>query len=256
MTGENVLIGGFILGHGDGIKKVIVRAIGPSLAAAGVTSALADPNLQVVNSLGQAFATNDDWMVGGQAQEIIDTTLAPTNPKESALVAMLGPGAYTAIVDGAEGTQNIALIEVFDLDAGKAPQLLNISTRGHIDTGEGVMIAGTIIGGTEAETLVFRGLGPSLASGTSRINDPLPDPMLTLVDSQGTTLFTNDNWQDSQASEITGAGLAPTNALESAVLIALSPGNYTALLSDAHSATGIGLVEVYNVTSDQAQGKP
>jgi acetyl esterase/lipase len=254
-SGENVLIGGFILGQGDALKRVIVRAIGPSLAAAGVTSALADPSLQLVDSGGQILAANDDWMSGEQAQEIIETTLAPNDAKESAILASLAPGAYTAIVNGAEGSQNIALVEVFDLDAAQPPELLNISTRGFVDSGEGVMIAGTIVGGVEAETLVFRALGPSFASGPVQINNPLPDPILRLVDSQGTTLSVNDNWQDTQATEIGQTGLAPANALESALLVTLPAGSYTALLSDTHSGSGIGLLEIYNVGSGQAQSQ-
>ncbi|MGH8092913.1 MAG: alpha/beta hydrolase family protein, partial [Chthoniobacterales bacterium] len=140
-TGENVLIGGFILGNGSGSKKVIVRAIGPSLAPAGVTAALADPSLQLLDSTGKIIASNNDWMTGGQAQEIIDTTLAPGNPKESAIVATLAFGAYTAIVTGVDGTQNIALVEVYDLDSTNSPQLVNISTRARVETGDGVMIA-------------------------------------------------------------------------------------------------------------------
>lgn len=251
-TGENVLIGGFILGEGEGPKRVIVRAIGPSLAAAGVTAALADPSLQLVDSTGQVLATNDDWMAGTQAQEIIETTLAPSDPKESAIIASLGPGAYTATVNGAKGTQNIALVEVFDLDSVTPSQLLNISTRGYVATGEGVMIAGLIIGGTEAETLVFRGRGPSLAAGPPPISDALPNPMLVLVDGQGSTLFTNDDWEDTQATDITATGLAPSDAREAAILVTLAPGNYTALLSDAEGAIGVGLLEIYNITSGQA----
>jgi hypothetical protein len=115
-----------------------------------------------------------------------------------------------------------------------------------VDTGDGIMIAGSIIGGTEVQTLVFRGLGPSLSSYFS---GTLPDPKLTLIDSQGTTIFSNDNWQDAQAAELTAAGFAPANPLESAMIVSLTPGNYTALLSDAHGSTGIGLLEIYNVTS-------
>jgi acetyl esterase/lipase len=252
-TGQNVLIGGFILGEGPGLKRVIVRAIGPSLAAAGVTAALADPSLQLVDSTGQILATNDDWMSGTQAQEIIETTLAPIDPKESAIIASLGPGAYTATMNGAKGTQNIALVEVFDLDAATPSQLLNISTRGYVATGEGVMIAGTIIGGTEAETLVLRGLGPSIAAGPPPISDPLPNPMLMLVDSQGTTLFTNNDWQDTQATDILETGLAPTDAREAAIFIALAPGNYTTLLFDAEGAIGVGLLEIYNITNSQVR---
>ena len=227
-----------------------MRAIGPSLAAAGVDSALLNPTLQLVDSTGQIVAENDDWMTSGQAQEIIDSNLAPTDSRESAIIAALAPGAYTAIVTGTDGTQNIALVEVYDLEAGRFPQLLNISTRGAIDSGEGVMIAGTIIGGTLSETLLFRGLGPSLAPDVS---NSLPNPQLQLIDAQGTTISVNDDWSDTQASEIGLTGLAPTDALESALLITLPPGNYTALMSDLEGATGIGLLEVYNLTSSQDQ---
>jgi hypothetical protein len=192
-------------------------------------------------------------MAGTQAQEIIETTLAPSDPRESAIIASLGPGAYTATVNGATGTQNIALVEVFDLDSETPSQLLNISTRGYVGTGEGVMIAGMIIGGTEAETLVFRGLGPSIAVGLPPISNALPDPKLVLVDSQGSTLFTNDDWQDTQAADILDTGLAPADAREAAILITLAPGNYTALLSDAGGAIGVGLLEIYNITNSQAQ---
>jgi hypothetical protein len=230
---------------------LLVRAIGPSLAAAGVTSALADPSLRLVSSTGEVLAANDDWGAGGQADEIIATNLAPNDSKESAIIASLAPGAYTAILTGAEGSQNIALVEVFDLDATHSPQLLNISTRGFVDSGEGVMIAGTILGGTEPETLIFRGLGPSLAAGPVQISDPLADPMLRLVDSQGTTISVDDNWQDVQAAEIMQTGLAPSNALESALLVTLPAGSYTALLSDALGGTGIGLLEIYHLINSQ-----
>ncbi len=250
-SGNNVLIGGFILGPGSGVKQVVVRAIGPSLAAAGVTSALLDPSLQLVNSSGQVVATNDNWITSVQGSEIIKTNLAPADPRESAIIASLAPGAYTAIVTGVESTQNIALVEVYDLDAVQAPQLLNISTRGPIDSGEGVMIAGTIIGGVEPETLLVRGLGPSFATGPAQIDNPLPDPFLQLIDSQGTTISVNDNWQDSQASEIEPTGLAPTNTLEPALLVTLPPGTYTALMSDVGGESGTGLLEIYNLSSSQ-----
>lgn len=253
--GDQVLIGGFILGNGGGSKKVIVRAIGPSLAAAGIASALADPSLQLVDSTGKLVAANDDWMTGGQVQEIIATTLAPDDLKESAIIATFPPGAYTAIVTGQDGPENIALVEVYDLDSLHPPQLLNISTRSHIDTGEGIMIGGMIVSGTDGETLVLRGLGPSLAAGAVTVSDPLPDPVLQLVNSEGTTLSTNNNWQDSQAAEIAGAGLAPSNALEAGILVSLVPGSYTVLLFDARGAAGTGLLEIYNITGNQGASK-
>ncbi|MEO7723392.1 MAG: alpha/beta hydrolase [Chthoniobacterales bacterium] len=249
-TGENALIGGFILGSERGSKQIAVRAIGPSLAAAGVTSALLDPSLQLVEATGQVVATNDDWTTSGQAQEIVDTGLAPNDSRESAIVASLAPGVYTAIVTGTEGTQNTALVEVYDLDAAHSPQLLNISTRGPVDSGEGVMIAGTIIGGTDPTTLIFRGLGPSLATGGAQIKQPLPDPFLQLINSQGTTIAVNDNWLEAQAGEIEATGLAPADTSEAALLVTLPAGNYTALMSDVEGASGTGLLEIYNLSSN------
>jgi len=250
-----VLIGGFILGNGSGTKKVIVRALGPSLVGGGVAAPLADPSLQLVDSHGKIIASNNDWMTGGQVQEIIDSKIPPNDPRESAIVASLPSGVYTALITGVDGAANIALVEIYDLDAANQPQLLNISTRGRVENGEGVMIAGTIIGGATPETVVVRGLGPSLAS--SQISDPLPDPHLSLIDSQGTVVSSNDNWQDSlQATEITEVGLGLTNPLEAAIFITLSPGNYTALMSEAHGATGVGLVEIYNITSSQGTTRP
>jgi hypothetical protein len=248
-TGDDVLIAGFIVGNDGGTKKLIVRAIGPSLTRLGVANALADPNLSLFDSSGKQIASNDDWRNSGQAQAVIDTGLAPSEDKESALIATLVPGAYTAVVTGVQSTQNIALVEVYDLDAANSVQLLNISTRGVVDTGDGVMIAGSIVGGTSPGTLVVRGLGPSLAERPAPIQDALPDPTLRLVDSQGTTVFSNDNWQDSQAADLIAAGLAPGDPLESGLVVTLPPGSYTSIFSDTHGATGVGLLEIYNISA-------
>ncbi len=221
------------------------------MAAAGVSSALLNPSLQLVDATGRILATNDDWMTSAQAEEIIAANLAPNDSRESALVASPAPGAYTAIVTGTEGTQNIALVEVYDLDAAQAPQLLNISTRGPVDSGEGVMIAGTIIGGTNPATLIFRGLGPSLATGGAQIEQPLPDPFLQLIARQGTTIAVNDNWPDAQAGEIGATGLAPADTSESALLVTLPAGNYTALMSDVDGKSGTGLLEIYSLSSNE-----
>ena len=188
-------------------------------------------------------------MESENAQAIIDSGLAPSDSRESAIFATLGPGAYTAVVTGVDGTANIALVEVFDLDSVNTPQLLNISTRGQIDTGEGVMIAGLIVGGTTTKAVVIRGLGPSLATAASPIANPLPNPTLTLFDSLSQVIATNDNWQDTQAIDIANTGLAPSNSLEAAILAVLPPGNYTAVLQDLNGASGVGLVEIYNVTT-------
>ena len=248
-TGANVLIGGFILGNGTANKAVVVRALGPSLGTRGVTSPLLNPSLQLFTSSGQLIASNDNWMDDPNAQAVIDSGLAPTDPNEAALFIELAPGGYTVVVPGVDGTQNIALVEVFDLDSANTPQLLNISTRGFVDTGEGMMIAGTIVGGTIVKAIVVRGLGPSLAS--AGVTNFLPNPTITVFDSLGVAIAANDDWQsDAGAADIQALGLAPQNALEAATLVTLGPGNYTAILSDVNGSTNVGLVEIYNVTGD------
>ncbi|HEY2714139.1 MAG TPA: alpha/beta hydrolase [Chthoniobacterales bacterium] len=246
--GDTVLIGGFILGPGNGTKRVALRAIGPSLGEAGISEALADPSLQLFDATGHTLSSNDNWMDGSQAEEISQAGLAPNDSREAALIATLAPGAYTAVVTGSDSLQNIALVEVYDLDGGHTPQLLNISTRGQVELGDGVMIAGTIIGGTESQTLLLRGLGPSFAGAVS---DALADPNLSLVDGNGTTVAANNDWQDTQKSDIIASGLPPASPREAAILATLPPGSYTALLSDAQGASGIGLLEIYNLTGNQ-----
>lgn len=240
-----MLIGGFILGNGGGTKNILIRALGPSLV---VNSPLPDPSLQLIDSSGQLVASNDDWMANDNEQAIVDTGLAPTDPHESAILVALGQGSYTAVVTGVDGTTgNVALVEVYDLDSVNVPQLLNISTRASVDTGEGQMIAGLIVGGTTTKAVVIRGLGPSLATS---IADPLPNPTLTVFNGNGLAVAQNDDWQsDLNAGQLQSLNLAPTSTLEAAVLITAAPGNYTAILSDVNGNSGVGLVEVYNVTN-------
>jgi hypothetical protein len=249
-----VLIGGFILGNGTASKNVVVRALGPSLGARGVLGPLLDPSLQLFSSSGQLLASNDNWMDDPNMQEVIDAGLAPSDPRESAVFISLTPGSYTVVLPGIDGTQNVALVEVYDVDSINTPQLLNISTRGFVDVpnSEGMMIAGVIVGGTTGQAVVIRGLGPSLTS--SSIAEPLPNPTLTVVDSFGMTVATNDDWlSDPNSSTIASLGLGPSNTLESATLLTLLPGSYTALLSDLNGNTGTGLIEIYNVSGSVAQ---
>jgi hypothetical protein len=115
-VGPNVLIGGFIIA-GTSPKRVIVRGLGPSLAARGVSGVLINPTLTLYNASGTALATNDNWP-DTQAAEIMATPYAPGDGRESAIIATLNPGAYTAILSGVGGTTGVGLVEVFDLDAG------------------------------------------------------------------------------------------------------------------------------------------
>lgn len=251
-NGQNVLIGGFII-QGSAPKRVLVRTVGPSLNGS-VPDALQDPTLELRNAAGALIASNDDWrttQIGGlitseQSIDLIATTIPPANEAEAAVVTTLEPGAYTAIVGGANNNTGIALVEVYDLDAVPNSKLANISTRGFIQTGDNVMIGGFIyLGGPGPTNVVLRGIGPSLVA--AGINNALSDPVLAVHNSNGDQIASNDNWQQSpHAGAIQAAGLAPGNDSESALLLTdLPPGPYTAVMRGANDVTGVGVVEVY-----------
>jgi hypothetical protein len=135
-------------------------------------------------------------------------------------------------------------VEVYDLDTEGPAKVVNISTRGFVLTGENVMIGGLILTGDDQSQVAIRAIGPSL--GVFGVPNPLPDPFLELRDQQGTLLDQNDNWLDlPNASALQQAGLAPSDNLESALLISLEPGSYTAIVRGADGGIGNGLVEVY-----------
>ncbi|HEX4631524.1 MAG TPA: hypothetical protein VH188_11230 [Chthoniobacterales bacterium] len=245
-TGDNVLIGGFIIRGGS--KKVILRGTGPSLAGAGVQGALADPTLELHGSAGELITSNDNWVSSPQKQEIIDSGIPPKDDREPAIVATLAEGNYTAVLAGVGGTSGVGLIEIYDLDRSATNRLLNLATRGRVETGDNVMIAGLIVGGTQNTRIIIRALGPSLATLAPPVPDALADPTLELRDAQGNLLETNDDWVNSPYKQvIMDSTLAPPNDKESAILRALPPANYTAIVRGVNDATGIGLVELYNL---------
>jgi len=243
---DDVLIGGFIV-RGPVPKRMILRAIGPSLTGAGVSGAMANPTLELHDSTGATIATNDNWQTSGQASEISASGLAPRNPLESAIVATLPPGNYTAIVRGVNNTTGIALVEGYEFDS-TATRLVNVSTRGHVGVGNDVLIGGFIVTGSDSKTVIVRALGPSLGTGAHPLPGALVNPVLELHDGSGNLLSSNDDWVNSpQHAAIVASGLAPPNSLESAILTTLSPGNYTAIVRGVNDATGIGLVELYDL---------
>jgi hypothetical protein len=248
-AGDQVGIGGLII-NGTAPKKVIVRGIGPSLTQFGITDALADPVIELHGPSGFITLTNNNWR-DNQEAEINATGLAPTDDRESAIVATLNPGAYTAVVRGNGNTSGVALVEIYDLNEDVDSRLANLSTRGFVSTGNDIVIGGFSIraGVLDLDRIVLRGIGPSLAPGSFPASVVLANPTLELRDSNGTLLVANNDWQDDpvQATELTAAGLAPTNNLESGIATTLSPGAYTALLSGVSNGTGIGLVEVFDL---------
>ncbi len=236
-TGDNVLIGGFII-TGTQPKKVIVRALGPSLPVAGK---LANPTLELFGPSGLITA-NDNWMDAPNKQEIIASTVPPPNNLESAILMPLAPNAYTTIVRGVNNTTGVGLVEIYDLDSTADSTLANISTRGLVQTGDDVLIGGFIVLGTEPQRVIVRAIGPSLP-----VAGKLADPTLELHNPDGSILASNDNWRTTQESEIMETGLAPSDDLESAIVATLSPEAYTAIVRGKNSTTGVTLVEVYRL---------
>lgn len=242
-TADDALIGGFIV-TGTQDKKVLIRAIGPSLTLAGK---LANPTLELRNSSTTLLKSNDDWMnsTPAERQAIIDTQAAPTNNLESAIVATLpaNTSAYTAIVRGLNNTTGTGVVEIYDLNLNVDSKLANISTRGVVQTGDTVLIAGTFVLGPGSQKVIIRVIAPSLS-----IAGKLQDPTLELRDGNGTLLRENDNWRiGGQEAEIIASTVAPTNNLESALIHTL-PGNgasYTAIVRGVNNTTGIAVIEVY-----------
>ena len=244
LTGDDIAIGGFIV-TGAAPKKVILRAIGPSLAAQGVTGALEDPVLELFNASGGSIAVNDDWR--SQQAEVEKTGIPPANDAESAIVRTLAPGAYTATVRGKKAGTGVGLVEIYDLAQRANSKLANISSRGFVGTGDNVMIGGFISGGIGGGfvKVIVRALGPSLAG--AGVSNALQNPTLELRDSNGALLRFNDDWKEGQRAEIEATGVPPTNDAESAIVATLFPGRATAIVRGAGSGTGVGLVEVYNI---------
>lgn len=241
-TGSNVLIGGFII-TGTDQKKVVVRALGPSLGAAGIQGALANPVLELHNAKS-TVASNDDWKTTQQA-EIAGTGIPPNDDLEAAIVRQLPPASYTAVLSGKNQTTGVGLVELYDLDQAANSQLANISTRGMVDKGENVLIGGFIVGhgvNTSPKVLV-RAIGPSLAG--AGVQGALLDPTLELHNSDGASVAFNDDWRDSQEQAITDTTIPPRNDKESAIVKTLNPGAYTAIVRGKNDTTGVGLVEAY-----------
>ncbi len=246
-TGDDVLIGGFIIsGPAGSTKQVLIRGIGPSLTAFGVAGALADPLLELHNG-SSIIATNDNWKLdqNGMSQQtaIEATSLQPSNDHESSILTNLTPGSYTAVMRGLNDGTGVGLVEVYDVSASDTIKMVNISTRGRVETGDSVMIGGIIVTGSDPSRVLLRAIGPSL--GDFGVTSALADPVLELYNSDGDIIVTNDNWQAANKDAILATGLAPANDKESAILTTLYPSSYTAIVRGQNDSTGVGLVEAY-----------
>jgi cyclophilin family peptidyl-prolyl cis-trans isomerase len=245
-TGDNVLIGGFII-RGTAPKRLMIRGIGPST---GLPGALADPVLELFDSGGAMIASNNNWGDAANRQDMVDTGIPPTSPNESAILTTVPTDptyrAYTTIVRGANNTTGIGLVEVYDLDSGPGSTVLNIATRGRVEVDPNALIGGFFLGGTESKRVLVRAIGPSLAS--AGIPGVLADPILELRDASGALLESNDDWGTSpNQAEIQASGAAPTNPKESAILRVLPAGPATAIMRGVNNTTGVGSMEIYQL---------
>ena len=245
-------------------RRVIIRAIGPELTQRGVPNALHNPTLELHDGRGALIASNDNWVttiIGGiitqnQVRDIMNSGYAPSNGLESAIIADLPPGNYTAIVRGVNNMTGVGLVEVYDLNPGiPSPSILrNISSRSVVLTGDDVMIGGFIVQGRGTKRVIVRAIGPELRQ--YGVPFPLSDPTLELHNGTGAVIASNDNWQTTviggiitkdQVMDIQNSGHAPTDPSESAIIAQLPPGRYTAIVRGKNISVGVALVEVYDL---------
>jgi len=255
------MIGGFIV-DGSQPKTVISRAIGPELTQFGVPDVLLNPTLELHDATGALIASNDNWqttIIGGiithdQVQQILNSGRAPTDARESAIIASLPDGNYTAIARGVSNTTGVGLVEVYDISPASNSVLGNISTRSFVQTGDNVMIGGFIIAGPRPKRVIVRAIGPELTQ--FGVPNVLANPTLELHNSAGVLIGFNDNWQmtviggiimQDQVQQILNSGLAPTDPSESTIIANLPAGNYTAIVRGINNSTGVALVEVYDL---------
>ncbi len=258
-TGSETLIVGCVVGQGDPVP-LLLRGIGPSLAAFGVTGVLPDPVLTVVDANNSTVATNDNWSTGTNSNQTsaITTrvgafTLGAT-ALDAAVVANLNPGSYSSIVAGKGAATGIALMEAYDASTtSTTARLVNMSARTNVGTGGSILIAGFSITGDAPKQVLIRAIGPSLTP--FGVTGVLADPQLALF-RQGTTtaLQTNDNWlsapnvaQIGLVGAQVGAFTLPPNSRDAAILVTLDPGSYSAQVSGVGNTTGVALVEIYEV---------
>lgn len=252
--GQSEIIAGFAV-YGPGTKSVLVRGVGPGLASCGVADCLPNPKIELFDHTGTKIAENDDWGIG---QASLSTSFLRVgafplkrDSLDAALVAVLPAGLYSAQLTGAKDTNGVGLVEVYEADSGPA-QFVNLSTRIFVGEGSSVGIAGIVVSGTKRKRLLIRGIGPTLAE--YGVQDPLPDPVLSLVDSSNALVASNDDWGTAvNAAECAAESLKvgafglPAASKDAAMLVTISPGAYTGIVRDAGGAAGVVLIEVYEV---------
>ena len=229
----------------------MARAIGPSMTVNGapVQGRLQDPYLELHDNTGSPPLSNDNWR-DSQRAEIEQSGLAPSDNRESAVIKRLSAGNYTAIIRGADGSPGIGLVELYDLSSTEPGELGNLSVRADVGTDDNVLIDGLILRGGDPKRVLFRALGPSVQANGTPVPGTLQNPSMELFDGNGMRLGNNDDWEDAaNADEIQDTGLAPPDDRESAILVTLPSGNYTAVVRGVNRSTGIALAEAYKLNN-------
>lgn len=268
-TQDNILITGFVTGGSGttGAQNLLIRGSGPALAPFGVTGFLADPQLQLYqsnsNGTSTLLDTNEGWqgnsMIVSATRNVGAFAWTSTTSHDTALLETLPPGPYTAQIAGQSKDTGVALAEIYDVTPDgsytfNSPRIINFSARLQVGTGGNILISGFVIGGTTSKTVLIRGSGPALSS--FGVTGVLADPQLQLYqsnsDGTSTLIATNQGWggspQIASAASSVGAFSWGTNAtLDSALLLTLAPGAYTAQVAGASGDTGVALVEIYEV---------
>ncbi|MEO5959075.1 MAG: hypothetical protein ABIZ49_03915 [Opitutaceae bacterium] len=264
--GSRAFIAGFSIA-GTVPKPVLLRGVGPGLLAYQVSNALPNPSIVLRADNGAIVAQNDDWggsvAVADAANRLGGFALA-NGSRDAALLVTLPPGGYTAQLTAANG-DGVGLIEIYDasIAASTTPRLINLSTRGVVDTGEGVLVAGFVVTGNAPRRLLIRGIGPTLVEFA--VPDVLADPVLSVYAAGGEVIAQNDNWgspraigvgqipasgeEIATANSATGAFTLPNGSRDAAVVVTLAPGNYSATVSGVGNATGAAMVEVYELAA-------
>ena len=254
-TGANVVIPGITV-RGTQPKTLLIRAAGPALAGFGVGGALANPVVSIFTANGEKILVNDNWGEVPDVGALRASTSAqgafalPEGSRDAAMLVTLPPGGYTVQVAGS-GTgvaaQGVAIVEVYEADANPST-LVNLSCRAQVGTGADLLIAGFAISGSESRRVLIRAVGPTLA--TLGVGGTLANPQLEIIkQGEATPLYRNDDWDAGLASTFSSVGafgLTP-GSRDSALVVTLPPGSYTAQVSGVGGTTGVAIVEVYEM---------
>lgn len=257
-TGASAPIIGFVVEAGEP-KRVLIRAAGPALTSFGVSGVLADPRLEVFDGQNKSIGVNDNWSatsIGGTGTlTTVGAFPFTANSRDAAILLTLPPGGYTAQVTGlGTARTGISLLEVYDVSGSS--RLINLSTRAMVGTGSGILITGIVVApGSGTRQLLVRAAGPALSN--FGLSDTLADPTISVLNSANVAVATNDNWGSvsaaamSAASTRAGAFAFAAGSRDASLLAELAPGSYSVQVSGVNGATGLALVELYDLTTEQ-----